>query len=240
MCDETFAGDGDYVEHLRDVHDLVDDEGLDDGGPDPEVLAAAAAALARAAAADQPVVDERAGRRRASQVFRAAAVLLVAAAAGWWVVSAGGEPTVVGIRRPASMPGVEVLGTVALPPTTSIAEAAPTTVAPPAPTPAGPSTTQAPVATSTTTVPPATTTTTIQRGTARAGEATVVSCTEDSGARTLVYSYVLSGTTEDGLHEATVTAPASNGPIVVSAVMATEPGGATVVVPLLPGPVVCG
>ena len=60
-----------------------------------------------------------------------------------------------------------------------------------------------------------------------------------AGDRTLVYSFVLSGSTTDGRHELTVTLRVSSGPIVVSAVSATEPGGRTVIVPLQPGPVIC-
>ena len=54
-----------------------------------------------------------------------------------------------------------------------------------------------------------------------------------------MFSYVLSGSTADGRHEATVSARVSDGPITVSTVQATEPDGTTVVVRLQPGPVVC-
>ena len=67
-----------------------------------------------------------------------------------------------------------------------------------------------------------------------------MSCTEEAGERTLVYSFVLSGSSADGRYELTVTSPASSGPIVVSAAGATEagsPDGRRV--PLEPGPVVC-
>ena len=67
----------------------------------------------------------------------------------------------------------------------------------------------------------------------------MVSCTNVAGDRTLVYSYVLSGSASDGFHEVTVTLGVTSGPIVVSAVAATEPGGVRVVVPLQPGPVIC-
>jgi hypothetical protein len=72
-----------------------------------------------------------------------------------------------------------------------------------------------------------------------ATEATVVRCTKEAGDRTLVFTYVLTGSAADGLHEASVTARVSQGPITVATVPALEPDGDPVTVRLQPGPVTC-
>jgi hypothetical protein len=64
----------------------------------------------------------------------------------------------------------------------------------------------------------------------------VVSCTRDGGTRTLVYSYVLSGSAADGAREERLVA---RGHLVVASVRAPLVGGGSVVVELEPGPVDC-
>jgi hypothetical protein len=287
LCDEIYEVGGAYTAHLRDAHDLVDDEVVDTadgpgaagGALDLGVLAAAAASLAQAdepfpvppaPAADgqpAPVAPRSPARRRGLAVVLGAAVLAVAV----WLAGSGDVPAPVagdgeegGLADGGIGPGnglVEVAGTSAVPPTTAAPDGTGTTAVPVAAVPPEPTDPTNPTdpgtqprttrpgrppstdpTTSTTTAPappppppPPTTTPTSVRAT----EATVVSCTKVAGDRTLVYSFVLSGSTADGRHELTVTVRVSSGPIVVSAVSATEPGGARVVVPLRPGPVIC-
>ena len=120
LCDGTYEVGAAYTAHLRDAHDLVDDEvpeaddgpGAGSGALDLGVLAAAAASLAEAdeslpvppAPAPQgqptPVAPRSPARRRGLAVVLAAAVLAVAV----WLAGSSDDPATRGRRQRAGRP----------------------------------------------------------------------------------------------------------------------------------------
>ena len=220
LCGDAFVDDLAYSDHLRDIHDLVDEDGAEPDAHPPGTVALPADALASAAAAlagpepDEPLAPPEpepvpadapatSPRRRPARLVPALALLAIVLVVGIKALSSPGDPDVDGGIAPGadgSLGAFTVTTTSSPPPTTA---------------------------------PPTTTT---PRSTVRAVQARVLSCTRDGDTRTVVYSYVLSGSAADGPHEERLVA---RGHLVVASVRAPVPGGPSIVVPLEPGPVDC-